>query len=259
MAKGELLSPPAEYILQIRNLIKTRPAPPGYQLTIPEFDLGCRERLAILGGSGSGKSTALDIIALILKPGQVEAFNWFSPTGHKIDLAMAWREARADLLARLRLNSLGYIPQTGGLLPFLPVRDNILLPARIKGLAGAKKTLAELGERLGIGGLLKKYPSQLSVGERQRCAIARAIIHRPRLIVADEPTAALDPPTADRVFALLLELSSLGALVVVTHEAHRVTGAGFKILKIDCPPPEDGSTVKAILRAAPPHTPEAEQ
>lgn len=253
------MSPPAEHILQIRNLIKTRPAYPGYQLTVPRLDLGRRERVALLGGSGSGKSTALDIIALILKPDKADVFNWFSPRGRRIDLAAAWRRGQADRLARLRLSGLGYVLQTGGLLPFLPVQDNILLPARIKGLAVAKKALAELSERLGIGGLLKKYPDRISVGERQRCAIARAVIHQPRLIVADEPTAALDPPTADRVFALLLEVSSFSTLVVATHEAHRVTGAGFRILKIECPPLEAGPTVKAVLRAESPHTPEAPQ
>lgn len=215
-----------------------------YGLRIPALDIRPGDRLMLMGPSGSGKSTSLDLLALVLKPDDSAEFNWRPEGGPAFDLAEAWRRRRSGALSALRLKNLGYVLQTGGLLPFLTVGDNILLPAEMSGLGrpDMRRRLEELSQELGISHLLDKYPAQVSVGERQRCAIARAVIHRPALILADEPTASLDPPTADRVFELLLRLSRQSALVVATHDLSRAARHDFQSFQIVCAPSEDGGT-----------------
>lgn len=239
----------SEIVLKARNLVKTRGGGLGYELKIPELEIKLGERLMLLGDSGSGKSTALDMLALVLKPDQAQEFKWRPEDPNYTDIAVAWKNRRANILGRLRRLDLGYVLQTAGLLPFITIRDNILLPADLKKIRRSEKMerLAELGSFLKIKHLWSKYPYQVSVGERQRCAIARAVIHRPKLILADEPTASLDPPTADRVFELLLDLCKEAALVVATHDQSRATRHDFKVLKIDCKADEAGGPIHAVL------------
>jgi putative ABC transport system ATP-binding protein len=115
---------------------------------------------------------------------------------------------------------MGYVPQTGGLLPFLTVRQNIDLPASMSGRAIDRTLLARLVERLKLTDLLNRFPRELSIGERQRVSFARAVAHQPALILADEPTAALDPNLAHELFALIIEVVSEFniAALIVTHE-----------------------------------------
>jgi putative ABC transport system ATP-binding protein len=242
-------------ILYFRNVIKTRQGGTGYRLVIDEILINAKERIALIGDSGSGKSTILDMMALVLKPDNAEEFFFRSSPNDKWE--NLWRDWTTGLHGRfekIRRTDLGYLLQTGGLLPFLSVRDNITLPASFKGsqsLSETKDYLDFLAVELKIEHLLKKYPTQISVGERQRCAIARALIHKPALVLADEPTASLDPPTADKVFQLLLKLCDDCALVVSTHEHHRVVGTGgFKVFRIDCRSGEPGEPITA--RVIPP-------
>jgi putative ABC transport system ATP-binding protein len=222
-----------EPIFKIRGLVKRRGD--SYCLTIPEMDINIGSRVMLLGDSGSGKSTTLDMLALVLKPDEAKIFTW-RPNNEAIDLSVAWKKGQADVFGRLRLKDLGYVLQTGGLLPFLNVKDNISLAAELKKISSEnfKLRFLEIIEILKIGHLLKKYPGQLSVGERQRCAIARAVIHAPKLILADEPTASLDPATSDRVFNLLLDLCTKSALVVATHDAERAKKHNFSVYKLKC-------------------------
>ena len=233
-----------DIILSLRGLAKRRGE--SYRLEIPEMEIRAGDRIMLLGDSGSGKSTTLDMLALVLKPDGCGSFIW-RPGAGAVDLAGLWREGRADALGRLRLADLGYVLQTGGLLPFLNVRDNILLPAQMKNMEvpDQLRRLEELFQVLKIGHLAAKFPGQISVGERQRCAIARAVIHEPALILADEPTASLDPPTSDRVFQLLLELSRKSALVVATHDQSRARRHGFDVFQISFPPERPGAAVLA--------------
>lgn len=194
-----------------------------FRLRVPHLELKAGDRMALCGASGSGKSTLLDILAMILRPDDEGSFRFDTA-----DVGELWRRGRTGELARLRGRRLGYILQTGGLLPFLTLRDNIAQPLRILGLSddGAVDRLAE---ELGIAHLLARKPARLSVGERQRGAIARALVHRPAVVLADEPTASIDAATADTVMGLLVELTARHgvALVVASHDVERIDRFGL--------------------------------
>ena len=235
-------------LLLVRNLAKNRGH--GYRLRIPELKVEAGARLFLLGDSGSGKSTTLDLMALLLKPDEADDFFW-RPGDGEVDLKALWRDHRANRLGWLRRDELGYVLQTGGLIPFLTVRENILLPAKLKKMDSltSGRRLEELLERLRLDHLRSKFPGQISVGERQRCAVARAVIHEPALILADEPTASLDPPTADQVFELLLDLSRDRTLIVATHDVDRVRRHDFNVHRVVCAPkPGADGLIEAVLR-----------
>ncbi|MDR0356036.1 MAG: ATP-binding cassette domain-containing protein [Deltaproteobacteria bacterium] len=239
-------------LLTLRNVVKRRTVGHGYSLTVDHFSVVPGRRLALIGDSGSGKSTLMDMLAMISKPDEADEFV-FAPEDHDVsyDLKDIWRKRRYSVFEKLRRSELGYIMQTGGLLPFLSVADNISLPASLKrsiSKAERKARLKALTEEMGIGHLLKKLPSQISVGERQRCAIARALIHDPSLVLADEPTASLDPPTADKIFRLLSEVCRDRALIISTHERRRVVGnPDFEVWQIRCETKEEDQSIAACL------------
>jgi putative ABC transport system ATP-binding protein len=177
-------------------------------------------KIALVGESGSGKSTLLELLAMILKPSTCEEFLFAPADGSERDIAALWRAQAADELSVLRSRHIGYVLQYGGLLPYLSVRENIELSRRLLGLPSADAA-GELAGKLGIAAELDKRPDELSVGQRQRAAIARALAHQPKIILADEPTAALDPANAERVFALLVELAdALGVTLIAATHAH---------------------------------------
>jgi putative ABC transport system ATP-binding protein len=208
-------------------------------LTIPRGDI-----VFLIGPSGCGKSTLLDLLAGTLAPSRAGSFTLCGDRPPAADLAALWRGRRLDALAELRARHIGYVLQTGGLLPYLSVAENIALTARVAGRVDARH-LAELADRLDLGRLLKLSPGRLSVGERQRVAIARALAHRPAVVLADEPTASLDPPTADRVFALLLETAAqLGVTAIISsHDWSRAQASGRAIIRHSLE--RDGDTVRA--------------
>jgi putative ABC transport system ATP-binding protein len=239
-------------IMYFKDVVKTRQGGAGYKLAIEELAIYPGERVALIGDSGSGKSTILDIMALVLKPDSAEEFYFRLAGGEKWEnLWQCWATGKHSRFEGIRRAELGYVLQTGGLLPFLTVRDNIALPAGFKN-GGLKKESAEyldyLAAELKIDHLLRKYPTQISVGERQRCAIARALVHKPSLVLADEPTASLDPVTADSVFDLLLRLCEDCALVVSTHDHRRLAEhPDFKIFKLKVSLGESGGPIVATV------------
>lgn len=186
------------------------------------------ESLAIVGASGSGKSTLLNIIGTLDRPdsGLVELLGQ--------DLVRLSEEE----LARVRSRQIGFIFQLHHLLPQLSVLENVLVPTlaggpeqrQEKAEARAKRLL----ERVGLSHRLSHRPGQLSGGERQRAAVVRALINEPRLLLADEPTGALDRASSDRLADLLVELNREEgvSLVVVTHSsalAHRM-GRAYELV-----------------------------
>ena len=185
-----------------------------FSVHLPSLTVQSGQVVAITGESGCGKSTLLESIGLLLTPSTLHEFVLGNPP---TDIGRKIREGQTNALARIRSQHLGFVLQTGGLLPYLSVIDNILLPRELLGLAGQGPLAGQAIEALELGPLLSKRPSMLSIGERQRVAFARAIAHEPSLILADEPTAALDPVRAIRLFELFTTLVSdmkIAALVV---------------------------------------------
>ncbi|MGV3619382.1 MAG: ABC transporter ATP-binding protein [Archangium sp.] len=179
----------------------------GIDLTIPRGEF-----MMLVGPSGSGKTTLLSILGCVLTPTDGEAYLFGEPVHGR----------RERELPDLRLSYIGFIFQGHNLLPALTVEDNVAFPLELRGYT-RKAALAEAREVLSAVGLadkLKRGPEELSGGQRQRVAVARAVAGRPPLILADEPTAALDADTGQQVTQLLKQLSSERGhtVVVVTHD-----------------------------------------
>jgi putative ABC transport system ATP-binding protein len=172
------------------------------------------EVVGLLGPSGSGKSTLLNVIGAILEPNE----GWMKLDG---EVVYDNRWLRRDL-RRLRLDKIGFIFQTHNLLPFLNATDNVAVVHYLAGLPRQEsvKRAEQLLDYLQVGHRKHAMPSQLSGGEAQRVAIARALANRPRIILADEPTAALDSVRAGMVMDLLRKLAAeqQAAVVAVTHD-----------------------------------------
>ncbi|MTH46253.1 ABC transporter ATP-binding protein [Intestinirhabdus alba] len=187
-----------------------------HRVYLPQLRLRSGQVVAVTGESGCGKSTLLEAIGLLLRPEGVARFE-LGDAARRVDIAALLNADRQAGLADVRARRLGFVLQNGGLLPYLTVRDNIRLPGQLLGATPDQALLARVITALKLEPLLAKYPSQLSFGERQRTAFARAIAHRPELVLADEPTAALDPVNARRLFSLFIDLvrqEGMMALVV---------------------------------------------
>jgi putative ABC transport system ATP-binding protein len=199
-------------VLSVANLTKTYRSA-GEQIAVlrgVNLSVAAGERVALTGESGSGKSTLLHLVA-----GLDQA------DGGEIRLADTSLSDLSDAgRAALRRDRLGLVFQQFNLIPSLNVRDNLAFQSRIAGRHDVA-WYAELVERLGLGGLLNRYPEQLSGGQQQRVAIGRALAPRPLLLLADEPTGNLDEATADEVLALARDLVARTGcgFLMVTHSA----------------------------------------
>lgn len=216
-----------------------------YSLQIDRLQLAAGARVALVGPSGCGKSTLLDLLALVLAPDAAEGFVF---AGY--DVAGLWRQRRLDQLAALRSRQLGYVLQAGGLLGFLDVRGNISLPRQLLGL-GEDGSVERLAEALDVHDQLAKKPAALSLGQRQRVSCARALAHAPALLLADEPTAALDPVNAERVMQLLLREAQARQVtcVLATHDEALARRAGLNVLRMACRRDADGGVTASLAQA----------
>ncbi|KPA89932.1 ABC transporter ATP-binding protein [Pseudomonas sp. RHF3.3-3] len=234
-------------MISLRDVRKTRgEGAQRYSLVIPRLSLAPGQQWAVVGPSGCGKSTLLDLLALVSAPDRAGLFAFEGPAGAQ-DIAALWREGRQDALAQLRSRYLGYVLQTGGLLGFLDVRGNIELSRKLLGMAD-DGSVRRLAEQLEIADQLDKKPQALSVGQRQRVGCARALAHAPRLLLADEPTAALDPLNAGRVMQLLLgQVAEQGACcVIASHDEVLVRDLGMNVLRITCQRDADGGVTATL-------------
>ena len=178
----------------------------GLTLTVHQGDY-----LAVMGASGSGKSTAMNILGCLDRPS----------AGHYKLNGVAVEHLNDDELADLRNQQLGFVFQQFHLLPHATAMENVMLPMVYAGIPAAERRQRAQAalERVGLGERLENRPNQLSGGQQQRVAIARAIINQPALLLADEPTGALDSRTTDDVLNLFDDLHQQGiTLVMVTHE-----------------------------------------
>ena len=201
-------------MLEVRDLEKTYSgrfgANPVRALKGVSFSVEAGEYVAIMGESGSGKTTLLNILATLDRP-----------TGGSVlldgrDLA----GLKDSALAAFRRENLGFVFQEFNLLDTFTLRDNILLPLVLGGISAdeLEKRLEPVAASLGITELLHKYPWEVSGGQKQRAAVARALITRPRLILADEPTGALDSQSASELLRVFSRLNGEGqTILMVTH------------------------------------------
>jgi putative ABC transport system ATP-binding protein len=233
------------YVLSLRGISRTRgEGSDSFRLEVPTFEVAAGACLALTGASGSGKSTMLDLLGLVLRPDRADRFRLeLERDGGDVDVAALWARDDRNRLAAVRARCIGYVLQTGGLLPFLSAGENVQLSRRVLGLGADDALVARLIAALGIAHLLRKKPRALSIGERQRVAIARALAHRPKLLLADEPTAALDPGQAVDVMTLLLDLvHGLGVTaIVVTHDWELVQTLGLRQVRAEPLAAESGS------------------
>lgn len=203
------------------------------------------EFVALVGPSGCGKSTLLHLCGAMDRP-----------TSGAVRLEGAVLGEQTDeALTRIRRERVGFVFQFFNLLPTLTAIENVMLPLL---LAGARQPAAEpraraLLERVGLAGRTGHYPAQLSGGEMQRTALARALIHRPALLVADEPTGNLDSENGTRVLALLAELNrETGVTILLATHAAEIAAAAGRVVRM-----RDGRVVSPLDDAAEPDVPGA--
>ena len=193
------------------------------------------EYVAIMGESGSGKTTLLNLLAALDRP-----------TAGTVTLdGQELSQVRESKMAAFRRDNLGFVFQEFNLLDTFTVEDNIYLPLVLAGMPYQEMAarLAPIAEKLGIAGLLKKYPYEISGGQKQRVAVARAIITNPKLVLADEPTGALDSKATDELLRLFEVLNADGrTILMVTHSVKAASHAN-RVLFI-----KDGEVFHQIYR-----------
>ena len=199
------------------------------------FSIDEGEFVAIMGASGSGKSTAMNIIGALDSP----------TAGAYLFSGMHVESLSRDQRALLRRKYLGFVFQDFSLLDTFSLEDNILLPLVLQGKSRGemKSRLVPLADRLGISGLLKKYPYEVSGGQKQRAAVARALITNPRIILADEPTGALDSKSTDELLGLFEQINKKGQTILMVTHSVKAASRAQRILFI-----KDGEVFHQIYR-----------
>jgi putative ABC transport system ATP-binding protein len=224
------MSPPTgrKPVLQARRIVKELGHGPGMVVAVKGVDITLvpGELTLLMGPSGSGKTTLLSILGCIL-----------APTSGTLSIAGTPTEGlSAEALATLRRQHIGYIFQSYNLFPTLNALENVRIALDVAGMAGPKAIeRAEQALRdVGLGAKLKSYPANLSGGEKQRVAVARAIASAPSIVLADEPTAALDSVNGHGVMKLLSDIARTQnrSILVVTHDP-RTLGYADRVIKIE--------------------------
>lgn len=226
-------------LLEVKNVKKVYTARFGavkvQALNNVNFSVENGEYVAIMGESGSGKTTLLNILASLDK----------ATSGQVLLNGKNLSEIKPKELCAFRRNHLGFVFQDFNLLDTLSLRDNIFLPLVLAGTdyKEMERRLQPLAIKLAIGNLLEKYPYEVSGGQKQRAAVCRALITRPEIILADEPTGALDSKASGRLLRLFAEINREGqTILMVTHSIQAASHAG-RILFI-----KDGAVFHQIYR-----------
>jgi len=204
-------------MLQTSHLAKTFPS--GSTLTFPDWNIGRGEQWLLLGESGSGKTTLLHMLGGLLRP----------TAGRVVVNGAELYTLPARQLDRFRGGNIGIVFQQPHLIRSLTVEENLALAQSFAGVAKDPFRIREVLDALGMDHKRRSYPQELSQGQAQRVGIARALVNRPALLLADEPTSSLDNRNADAVLRLLSELAATqGATLVISTHDDRVKEAFFK-------------------------------
>jgi ABC-type lipoprotein export system ATPase subunit len=218
---------PDRFVLRARGLAKEVGSGRARRLVLDgvDLDVAAGEMVAVLGRSGSGKSTLLNLLGGLDRPDSGR----IAVAGEEIT------RAGERALDRVRLRRIGFVFQSFQLIEELTGEENVLLAARLPGApSGGRRRAAALITRLGVAGVAAHRPHELSGGEQQRFAIARALVNDPALVLADEATGNLDDSSAAAVIATLGELADEGrAVVLVTHEAGSAAAADRVLHLVD--------------------------
>jgi putative ABC transport system ATP-binding protein len=213
-------------VLRLENLTKRYRSdrPPVFENL--NLELAGGEYVAVMGESGVGKSTLLNLLAGLDRP----------DSGRVRLLGVEVSAMDDDATTLLRRRAVGFVFQAFHVLPYLTVEQNIALPLELLGVAAAERLrrTAEMMEEVGVAALARRYARELSGGEVQRIAIGRALVHRPRLVLADEPTGNLDPRSAAQILALLraqIKANSAAGLLI-TH-SRTAADTADRILMLD--------------------------
>lgn len=193
------------------------------------------EYVAIMGESGSGKTTLLNILAALDKPTEGKVYLKDRDLG----------KLKEKEIATFRRQNLGFVFQDFNLLDTFSLKDNIFLPLVLSGkkYSEMEKRLKPIAEKLGIEKLLEKYPYEVSGGQKQRAAIARALITKPQLILADEPSGALDSKAADSLMNLFTTINQEGQTIVMVTHSVKVASSAKRVLFI-----KDGKVFHQLYR-----------
>lgn len=238
--------------LDISDLsVTVRDSERAFRLRVDRLSLGSGDAVGLSGASGTGKTLLLELLGLLRRPDPVGRFD-IQLEDTVVDVAaLITGSSMSRDAPTLRGEIFGFVPQSGGLLPFLNVAENIALSQRIA-RRDDPAWRAELAERLGLQTLSALMPAALSIGQRQRVAIARALAHRPPFVIADEPTAALDPENAEGALALLIEAARAGgsAVLVSSHDLALLDRFDLSRLHLRVISPPGSTTVTSALELA---------
>ena len=226
-------------VLEVENLKKIyRPRFGGNQvqaLSKVTFSVEEGEYVAIMGESGSGKTTLLNMLAALDKPTEGEVYLDGKPLS----------AIREKDLSKFRRDHLGFVFQDFNLLDTLTLKDNIFLPLVLSGkkYTEMESRIAPIAEQLGISKLLNKYPYEVSGGQKQRAAVARALITQPQLILADEPSGALDSRSTDELLGLFNAINDNGQTIVMVTHSVKAASTAKRVLFI-----KDGEVFHQLYR-----------
>ena len=203
------------HLIEMTQVSKAYADGAGAQVVLTDFDLAVQPgtSLAIMGPSGSGKSTLLNILAgTVLPDAGCITLNFPAES-------IRWDQLDESGRVRVRRRHMGYVHQFFNLIPTLSVLENVLLPLQLNRMVNPHQAALGLLERCGLSHRLQAFPDQLSGGEQQRTAVARALVHKPALLLADEPTGNLDDANSQQVAELLLSAcqETGTTLVLATH------------------------------------------
>ena len=237
-------------IYSLKNVVKSRVVEgAGFRLLVPSVEIKAQENVALVGHSGCGKSTLLDMMALALHPDSADDFTLSPADDEPQNIAQLWQKKKQNKLAKIRKQHIGYVLQQGGLLPYLTVRENIELPRKLMNMPEDDSTRS-IARVMGIHRQLDKLPGLLSAGERQRVAFTRALSHRPSILLADEPTASLDPITARKIMAVVMELVKGLKITMITasHDWAHVYKMDLRSLHQEAEVVENGNVYQSTFR-----------